>query len=143
MDCKLWNAGNGMIGCKQLSRAVATHNMARDTQVTIEPRIQKRTSVDLNMKLLPIEDCHVWPWLDVQTWGVGVRADDSNALFIDLRNVSPRNDGSVSDNESSFATRRGVNRWLIGDKALLAQDAGGISNNMVSRRGLINQILKR
>jgi hypothetical protein len=95
------------------------------------------------MKLLPIEDCRVWPWLDVQTWGVGVCTDDTNTLLIDFRNIPPRNDGSVSDNESSFATRRGVNRWLIGDKALLAQDAGGISNNMVSRRGLIYQILKR
>jgi hypothetical protein len=61
------------------------------------------------MKLLPIEDSHVWSWLDVQTGRVGVRANDSNALFINFLNISPRDDGSVSDNESSFTTGRGVN----------------------------------
>jgi hypothetical protein len=84
---------------KETLTSITTNDTTSNTQVSVEPRVQKDTSVYLHTELPATGLSNVGMWLDAKIGRVGVCSNNVKRCSL-MRRSTPRNNRAVSTDES-------------------------------------------
>jgi hypothetical protein len=81
---ELRNSQEGFIDSHQQGRELARTELyddsTRESKISIKPRIQEGTSVDLHTKLRGSRSAVVWTWSKAKVWRIGMSSKDSEPI---------------------------------------------------------------